>query len=102
MSDSSPSMQVVTLSVEELKALIHDAVREALAEYLGEDFHSEPRFAPEVAARLEQYKTHPPVTHELSEVELYGDLSDFPVDDFGPFPDNLALRREDMYGDSGR
>lgn len=101
MANSTSPVQI-TLSVEELKALIHDAVREALADYLGEDFHSEPRFAPEVAARLEQYETHPPVTHELSEVELYGDLSDFPVDDFGPFPDHLSLRREDLYGDSGR
>ncbi len=32
----------------------------------------------------------------------YSDLSDFPVDDLGPWPDNLTLRREDMYGDEGR
>ena len=30
------------------------------------------------------------------------DLSDFPVDDLGPWPDNLTLRREDMYGDDER
>ncbi len=27
---------------------------------------------------------------------------DFPVDDLGPWPDGLSLRREDMYGDDGR
>lgn len=27
---------------------------------------------------------------------------DFPVDDLGPWPDGLSLRREDMYGYDGR
>ncbi len=27
---------------------------------------------------------------------------DFPVDDLGPWPDGLSLRREDMYGNDGR
>lgn len=27
---------------------------------------------------------------------------DFPVDDLGPWPEGLSLRREDMYGDNGR
>lgn len=27
---------------------------------------------------------------------------DFPQHDFGPWPDNLSLRREDLYGDEGR
>ena len=26
----------------------------------------------------------------------------FPVHDVGPWPENLSLRREDMYGDDGR
>lgn len=26
----------------------------------------------------------------------------FPVDNFGPWPKGLSLRREDMYGDDGR
>ncbi len=30
------------------------------------------------------------------------DSLDFPVDDPGPWPDGLSLRREDMYGDDGR
>lgn len=29
-------------------------------------------------------------------------LQDFPVDDIGPWPENLSLRREDMYDDWGR
>lgn len=35
-----------------------------------------------------------PTTHQ--------DLLDFPVDDLGPWPEGLSLRREDMYGDDGR
>jgi hypothetical protein len=27
---------------------------------------------------------------------------DLPVRDYGPWPENLSLRREDMYGDWGR
>ncbi|WP_207787570.1 DUF2281 domain-containing protein [Candidatus Thiosymbion oneisti] len=27
---------------------------------------------------------------------------DFPVDDLGPWPDGMSLRREDLYGDDGR
>ena len=27
---------------------------------------------------------------------------DFPVDNYGPWPSTLSLRREDMYGDGGR
>ena len=33
------------------------------------------------------------------DMSLYGDLSDFPVDDLGPWPDNLALNRDDFYDD---
>lgn len=29
-------------------------------------------------------------------------LDDFPTIDVGPWPDDLSLRREDMYGDDGR
>lgn len=37
-----------------------------------------------------------------SQPVIKGDLSDFPVDDLGPWPDDLTLRREDMYGDDER
>ncbi len=37
-----------------------------------------------------------------AEGHLQSDLSDFPVDDLGPWPEGLSLRREDMYGDEGR
>lgn len=33
---------------------------------------------------------------------LAGDLSDFPVDDLGPWPEKLTLRREEMYDDNER
>ena len=29
------------------------------------------------------------------------DLLDFPTDDLGSWPEDLSLRREDMYGDDG-
>jgi hypothetical protein len=29
-------------------------------------------------------------------------LADFPVRDYGPWPENLSLQREDMYDDWGR
>ena len=29
-------------------------------------------------------------------------LDDFPVDDYGPWPEGLSLQREDMYGKWGR
>ncbi len=38
----------------------------------------------------------------VQQPESVDDLSDFPVDDLGPWPDNLALRREEMYGDDER
>ncbi len=31
-----------------------------------------------------------------------GQPLDFPVRDYGPWPEGLSLRREDMYGDDGR
>ena len=30
------------------------------------------------------------------------DVDDLPKHDFGPWPEGLSLRREDMYGDDGR
>jgi hypothetical protein len=30
------------------------------------------------------------------------DVSELPVHDFGPWPEGLSLRREDIYGDDGR
>lgn len=38
-------------------------------------------------------------THKISAKK---ELMDFPVDDLGPWPDGLSLRREDIYGDDGR
>lgn len=33
---------------------------------------------------------------------LRSDLTDFPVDSYGSWPENLSLRREEMYGDDER
>lgn len=33
---------------------------------------------------------------------IHPSLDDFPVDDLGPWPEGLSLRREDMYGDAER
>jgi hypothetical protein len=37
-----------------------------------------------------------------SKAATHRDLLDFPVDNLGPWPEGLSLRREDMYGDDGR
>ena len=34
--------------------------------------------------------------------EQSASLADFPVDEYGPWPENLSLQREDMYGEWGR
>ena len=39
---------------------------------------------------------------EEAPVELERPSLDFPVDDVGPWPEGLSLRREDMYDDWGR
>jgi hypothetical protein len=37
------------------------------------------------------------------DLKLSADVpSDFPVHDFGPWPENLSLRRADLYGDDER
>lgn len=37
----------------------------------------------------------------LRKVTTSSESLDFPVDDLGPWPEGLSLRREDMYGDDG-
>jgi hypothetical protein len=51
----------------------------------------------------------PPGAHRvvvvIEEEPAWGEKTppfDFPVDDWGPWPEGLSLRREDMYGDWGR
>ncbi|MBE2192601.1 MAG: hypothetical protein IAE83_00320 [Anaerolinea sp.] len=36
---------------------------------------------------------------ETDEALIYSDLTDFPIDDLGPWSDQVSLRREDMYND---
>jgi hypothetical protein len=68
MTESNSTVQI-TLSVEQLKSLIHEAVREALLEMMGEDASSEPQIAPEMVARLQRYRVQRPVTISVDEVE---------------------------------
>ena len=42
-----------------------------------------------------------PLTEEIERKEKRPPLN-FPVHNYGPWPENLSLRREDMYGDWGR
>jgi hypothetical protein len=67
MTDPSPSVQT-TISLDELKILIHDAVRDVLIEMLGEDVRSEPNFAPEIAERLRKYQSQKPTGIPLDDV----------------------------------
>lgn len=39
---------------------------------------------------------------ELPQTKEKRSLLNFPVDSYGSFPENLSLRREDMYDDWGR
>jgi hypothetical protein len=52
---NQPNTQI-TLTPEELKTLVHDAVRDALLEVPGEDLSTEPNFSPEIAERLRRYR----------------------------------------------
>jgi hypothetical protein len=62
-----PNAQI-TLTADELKTLVHDAVRDALLEVLGEDMSTEPNFAPEIAERLRSYRQHKPKTISAMDV----------------------------------
>ncbi len=62
-------------------------------------------------ARLRMPGTVPPGEHEVVVVveeraeagrPRKSMLEDFPVDDYGPWPERLSLRRQDTYGDDGR
>ena len=54
-----------------------------------------------------------PAGEHVARIEVHGrpsrqlpalpfDADALPVHDFGPWPEGLSLRREDMYGDDGR
>jgi hypothetical protein len=58
----------ITLTPDELKTLVHDAVRDVLIEVLGEDLSSEPNFAPEIAERLRAYRQQKPKTVSAANV----------------------------------
>ncbi|MCA0458697.1 MAG: hypothetical protein LCI00_32385 [Chloroflexi bacterium] len=58
----------ITLTPDELKTLVHDAVRDALLEVLGEDMSTEPNFAPEIAERLRRYRDEKPQRLSVDDV----------------------------------
>ena len=70
------STRVTELSIDELRALVEDAVRRVLHEETQQDKQDK------------QITERPPL--------------DIPILDVGPWPDNLTIRREDMYGDDER
>jgi hypothetical protein len=64
------------LTIDDLWALLRDRVQELVRETLDKESQETDR--------------------------LHNDLSDFPVDSYGSWPEDLSLRREDMYGDDER
>jgi hypothetical protein len=66
MNDKQPDVQV-NISLDELKALIQEAVHDALLEVLGEDMNSEPNFSPDIAKRLKKYRTEKPIRIPIDE-----------------------------------
>lgn len=71
------STRIADLTTEELRQLVHQAVREAMREILTE------------SEQKESGLKRPPL--------------DIPILDLGPWPEGLKLiSREEMYGDDGR
>jgi hypothetical protein len=71
------STRIADLTTEELRTLVHNAVREAMREMMAE------------AEQKKSVTERPPL--------------DVPVLDVGPWPEGLELiSREEMYGDDGR
>lgn len=71
------STRIADLTTEELRQLVHQAVREAMREILTE------------SEQKESGPKRPPL--------------DIPILDLGPWPEGLKLiSREEMYGDDGR
>jgi len=66
--------RVANLTVDELRAIIREEIERAT------------RIAPQVADRT----------------LVTSDLSDFPQDDLGSWPEGITLRREEIYDDDGR
>jgi hypothetical protein len=67
MNDKQRDVQV-NISLDELKALIQEAVHDALQDLLGEDLNPEPNFAPHIAERLKRYKTEKPIHFPIDSI----------------------------------
>lgn len=95
--------RVRDLTVDEFKQLLREALREVLQ-------NLQPRVGE--SDRTGKVKEERSKGFDLPVVDVgefledegqkFTDLSNFPVDDLGPWPESLSLRREDMYGDDGR
>jgi hypothetical protein len=72
MSDN----RIADLTFEELRAIIRQEIEQA--------------GLPSSSARTED------------DLSIYGDLADFPVDDVGPWPEDLNLNRQDFYDNDGQ
>jgi hypothetical protein len=81
--DIPKTKRVADLTVEELLSLWDDQLRVVVRENLAQMVKNAPT---------------------LPTFEYLADASfdDFPVDDVGPWPEGMSLRREDMYDDDGR
>jgi hypothetical protein len=65
---SDPATLQTTISLEELKRLIQDAVHDAICELLDEDANTEPNFRPEFAQRLRRYRTQRPMSVPIDDI----------------------------------
>ncbi len=55
-----------------------------------------------IRQEIEQAGLQPVPADTEDELAVYGDLADFPIDDVGAWPDDLNLKREDLYPDDGQ
>ncbi len=55
-----------------------------------------------IRQEIEQAGLQATSTEVESDLSTYGDLSEFPVDDVGPWPADLDLNRENFYDDDGQ
>jgi hypothetical protein len=61
-------MTEVTLSTEALKAIVQQAVEDALIRLLNGELEAELRLRPDIQERLTRYRTIPPQTVSVEEV----------------------------------
>jgi hypothetical protein len=87
------SKRVSDLSVEEFRIILREEIKAAIREILANE-----------GGVGEVLRRSPTDTTDYSQVSLPTQRPplEIPVFDLGPWPEDLSLRREDMYGDEGR